>query len=111
MNVLKPHLRITIETLLARGTTQREIARRTGVDQDDPALRRNGKFPRGGHRPGRRSGQIPPPRPPAPAPAKTESACEPHRAWIETQVGLGRSAVSIYQSPVEGRAASIAKTR
>jgi hypothetical protein len=26
VNVLKPHLRITIETLLGTGTTQREIA-------------------------------------------------------------------------------------
>ena len=30
------------------------------------------------------------------------SACEPHRAWIEAQVGLGRNAVSIYQDLVEG---------
>ena len=33
MNVLKPHLRITIETLLERGATQREIERITGVDR------------------------------------------------------------------------------
>lgn len=32
-DVLKPHLRTTIETLLARGVTQREIERRTGVDR------------------------------------------------------------------------------
>lgn len=50
-------------------------------------------------------GQIPPPRPPAPgakAPAlATPSACEPHRAWIEAQVSLGRNAVAIYQDLVE----------
>ena len=33
MNVLKSHLRITIETLLERGATQREIERFTGVDR------------------------------------------------------------------------------
>ena len=52
MNVLKPHLRITIETLLKNGTSQREIERRTGVDRK--TIRRYaaapGKFPRGGHR-------------------------------------------------------------
>ena len=31
----------------------------------------------------------------------TPSGCEPHRAWIEAQVGLGRNAVSIYQDLVE----------
>ena len=30
---MKPHLRITVETLLRTGTSQREIARRTGVDR------------------------------------------------------------------------------
>jgi transposase len=29
------------------------------------------------------------------------SACEPHRAWIESQLQLGRNAVSIYQDLVE----------
>jgi transposase len=29
------------------------------------------------------------------------SACEPHRSWIEAQVGLGRNAVAIYQDLVE----------
>ena len=33
MNVLKSHLQITIATLLARGESQHEIARRTGVDR------------------------------------------------------------------------------
>jgi Helix-turn-helix domain len=33
LNVLKSHLRITIETLLAKGASQHEIARRTGVDR------------------------------------------------------------------------------
>jgi hypothetical protein len=43
--------------------------------------------------------QIPPPRPPAPLP-RAASACEPHRAWIEEQVALGRNA-AIHQELVE----------
>jgi hypothetical protein len=45
-------------------------------------------------------GQTPPPRPPALG--ASTSACEAHRAWIESQVLLGRNAVSIYQDLVEG---------
>ncbi len=33
LNVLKPHLRITVETLLRKGRSQREIERLTGVDR------------------------------------------------------------------------------
>jgi len=109
VNVLKSHLRITIDTLLKSGTSHRQIARRTGVDRKTirayAALLANS--------PGVATGseedpeQIPPPRPPAieeaPARAATStSACEPQRAWIEAQVTLGRNAVSIYQDLVEG---------
>jgi len=116
VNVLKAHKRITIETLQAGGASQREIARRTGVDRK--TIRRHG---RAANSPGVATGsespvgQIPPPRPPgvegflaAPAPGvqsawrPTPSACEAHRAWIEAQVQLGRNAVSIYQDLVEG---------
>ena len=113
MNVLKPHLRITVQTLLSTGTPQREIERRTGVDRktirsyaramaNSPGVASG--FPKAG-------AQIPPPRPPAPEgspvsaaptqPAQPGSACEPHRAWIEAQVVLGRNAMSIYQDLVE----------
>jgi transposase len=34
-------------------------------------------------------------------PREAASACEPHRAWIEQQVTLGRNAVAIYQDLVE----------
>lgn len=44
-------------------------------------------------------GQNPPPWPPAPG--GEASACEPFRAWIEQQVGLGRNAVAIYQDLVD----------
>ena len=107
MNVLKPHLRITIDTLLARGTPHREIERRTGVDRK--TIRRYARLL--ANSPGVATGspaaasQIPPPRPPAPdaatRPVVTPSACEGHRAWIEAQVSLGRNAVSIYQDLVE----------
>ena len=109
MNVLKPHLRTAIQTLLDNGATQREVERFTGVDRK--TIRR---YQRLSNSPGVATGsevaagQIPPPRPPAPEGATasaatrvTPSACEPHRAWIEVQVGLGRNAVSIYQDLVE----------
>ena len=107
---MKSHLRISIETLLARGATQREIERFTGVDRK--TIRRyqrlaanSSRVATGSEAPAE---QIPPPRPPAPSAAPaltttrvTPSACEVHRAWIEAQVGLGRNAVSIYQDLVE----------
>lgn len=95
---MKPELLIAIRTLLARGATQREIERFTGVDRK--TIRR---YQRAATSSGVATGspapavQIPPPRPPAAA----TSACEAHRAWIETQVELGRNAVSIYQDLVE----------
>jgi transposase len=101
LNVLKSHLRITIATLLGRGESQHEIARRTGVDRK--TIR---SYAEGANSPmatGSESavGQIPPPRPPARLPKEVRSACEPHRAWIEQQVALGRNAVAIYQDLVE----------
>jgi len=97
LNVLKSHLRITVETLLAKGVSQHEIARRTGVDRK--TIRRyQSKSPMATGS-GSGGGQNPPPRPPAVKHAS--SACEPHRTWIEEQVGLGRNAQSIYQDLVE----------
>jgi transposase len=99
VNVLKSHLRITIATLLANGASQREIERRTGVDRK--TIRRYAA-----NSPGVATGaegvaeQNPPPWPPAP-PSVTTSGCEPHRAFIEAQVRLGRNAQSIYQDLVE----------
>jgi len=109
VNVLKSHLRIAVETLLRGGASHREVERRTGVDRK--TIRR---LARAANSPGVATGsqgpvgQTPPPRPPAgsagPAittTASSTSACEPHRAWIESQVQLGRNAVSIYQDLVE----------
>jgi transposase len=103
VNVLKAHLRVTIQTLLSKGTSQREIERRTGVDRK--TIRR---YTVAGVSPGVATGaddagQIPPPRPSA-LPKAAASACEPHREWIEAQVGLGRNAQSIFQDLVERHA-------
>jgi transposase len=115
VNVLKAHLRITIQTLLGSGTSQHEIERRTGVDRK--TIRRYARL-LAANSPGVATGsapaksevvavETPPPRPPvAPVqPALTakiaSSACETHRAWIEAQVQLGRNAQSIYQDLVE----------
>ena len=126
MNVLKLHLRTTVETLLERGVNQCEIQRRTGVDRK--TIRR---YARAAKLPTPATGsealgqQVPPPRPPGPGgraaleaapcaevagaqPAVTLrvqpaaiSACEAQREWIEAQVQLGRNAVSIYQDLVD----------
>jgi transposase len=111
LNVLKLHLRVTIQTLLRNGTSQREIERLTGVDRK--TIRRYGREILGppsnssgvatGSDPGKTaiSEVETPPRPPARSPKEARSACEAHREWIEAQVQLGRNAVSIYQDLVE----------
>lgn len=112
MNVLKPHLRVTIQTLLRNGTSQREIERLTGIDRK--TIRRYGQEMLGppANSPGVATGsdpgknaiievETPPPRPSALAPKQARSACEVHREWIQAQVQLGRNAISIYQDLVE----------
>lgn len=106
MNVLKSHLRVTIETLVGCGVSHHEIARRTGVDRKTiRSYARASNSPRVATGSEPAMGQNPPPRPPAfgaDGPAlKASSACEPHRGWIETQVELGRNAQSIFQDLVE----------
>jgi transposase len=107
LNVLKSHVRITIETLLRNGKSQREIERLTGVDRK--TIRRYGKP---SNSPGVATGsaagrtgvdaiETPPPRPPAMVPKHARSTCEEHREWIEAQAQLGRNAQSIYQDLVE----------
>jgi hypothetical protein len=53
----------------------------------------------------RRPPKVPPLRPSGNDPGKgyttAPSACEPHRAWIERQAGLGRNATAIYQELVD----------
>jgi len=112
LNVLKPHLRVTIQTLLGNGTSQREIERLTGVDRKTIRRYERERIGPPANSPGVATGsepeknaisavESPPPRPPAQAPSEARSACEIHREWIEAQVQLGRNAVSIYQDLVE----------
>lgn len=100
---MKPHLQTTIWTLLKGGASQREIERVTGISRHtirayhqrfdaDPA-----NCPGGATDPG---AQTAPPRPPTSPPVAT-SKCEPHRAFIEAQVRLGRNATAIYQDLVD----------
>jgi transposase len=104
---LKPNLRISIQILLQAGKAQREISRIVGVDpRTVRRIAREAKSP--GVATGFSAekvdaeGQNAPPRPPAPKPPATPSACAVHREWIEAQVVLGRNAMSIYQDLVEG---------
>lgn len=118
MNVLKPNLKITIETLLEKGLSQREISRKTGIHRR--TIRRYCQQYQGVVFEGAEGSKCPtsegaatgsfaqpcqnaPPRPPAleEVPKHARSACEPHRDWIEEQLTLGRNAMSIYQDLVE----------
>ena len=102
MNVLKPHLRTTIWTLLASGASQREIERVTGIDRKTiRAYQKRFAAPAAANSPGVATGaasQFPPPRTPA---ASTVSACEPHRSFVEAQLRLRRNATAIYQDLVD----------
>lgn len=116
MYVLKPNKRTTVATLLAKGASQREIARLTGVDRKtirsiagklneaDP----NSPTPATGYAansPGVATGpesEIPPPWPPAQTrETGVQSLCEPHRAFIEAQLRLRRNYTAIYQDLVD----------
>lgn len=119
MNILKPNLKTTIETLLDKEISQREINRKTGIDRK--TIRRYWQLyhlvpsedndysnspTSGGVATGSeiQFAQNPPPRPPAVdehLPKYARSACEPHREWIEEQLRLGRNATAIYQDLVE----------
>ena len=102
MNVLKLHLETTLRTLIERNASQREIERVTGIDRE--TIRSHQKrfaaelSNSSGVTPGS-DGQIPPPRPPTdPVTAlESSSACEPHRAYIESQLRLQRKAMAIFQ--------------
>lgn len=115
MNVLKPNKRTTVATLLATGTSQREIARLTGVGRKTIrrlALDQTGPEPNSptlatgsaaaiSSTPATGSGgETPPPRPPA-VDSGPQSLYEPHRAFIEAQLRLRRNYTSIYQDLVD----------
>jgi transposase len=116
VNVLKPHRKTTVITLLSNQISHHEIHRKTGVDRK--TIRRIASGLAGGANSPTATGaeevagQIPPPRPPdgdasksgsteGKIPYHARSACEPHRAWIEEQVRLGRNALAIFQELVD----------
>ena len=103
MNVLKPHLQTTLSTLLQAGKSHREIERITRIDRK--TIRAYHLRLTGGssNSPGVATGsisQIAPPRPAALQP-QSVSACELHRAFIETQLRLKRNYTAIYQDLVD----------
>ncbi len=120
MNVLKPHKKNTIITLLERSCSQHKINRITGIDRK--TIRRYEQLHQAGvpdlisNSPIVATGspqdgiQTPPPRPPDGSAAKStdfkipqhaRSSCEPFREWIEEQVRLKRNATAIYQELVD----------
>ena len=107
MNVLKPHKRTTIFTLLGLGKGQREIERITGIDRKTIRSYQRLYEAQRANSPGVATDpvdQIPPPWPPgateATAPVAS-SKCEPYRAFIDAQLRLGRNAMAIYQDLVD----------
>lgn len=100
MNVLKPHLQTTVLTLLTTGKSLREIARiyrktilglkeRVSTEPADSFWVTTGPVI-----------QIPTPRPPEPD-RQSISACEPHRAVIQAQLGLHRKFTASYEEMVD----------
>ena len=103
MNVLKPNQRATVFTLLERKTSQREIARITGIDRKTIRSYQRCWQAEQANSPGVATDpdiQIPPPWPPTP-PCAATSLCEPYRAFIELQLRLKRNAMAIYQDLVD----------
>ena len=108
MNVLKPHKQITVFTLLGLRKSQRDIERITGIDRKTIRSYQRKFEAEQSNSPGvatDRRVQIPPPWPPTvvagAALLSTPSKCEPHRAFVDAQLRLGRNAVAIYQDLVD----------
>ncbi|CAN7614982.1 IS21 family transposase [Variovorax paradoxus] len=107
MNVLKPHLQTTIWTLLKGGATQREIERITGISRHTIRTYQQRFAADPANCPGVATdppSQTAPPWPPTSgpvAPPLATSKCEPHRAFIDAQLRLGRNATAIYQDLVD----------
>jgi transposase-like protein len=79
VNVLKPNQRATVYTLLERGSTQREIARITGIDRKTVRSYQRRWQAEPSNSPGVATGsdgvaiQITPPWPPAPGASASEA--------------------------------------
>jgi len=95
VNVLKAQKRQDLLSLARAGFGFREIARRLGIHRETVT-----RYARSaGLRPA--EGVEDRPKWPPDPPEARRSLCEPHRAWVEQQVLLGRNAVSIYQDLVD----------
>jgi len=107
VNVLKPHKQTTVFTLLGLRKSQRDIERITGIDRKTIRSYQRQYEATQSNSPGVATDppeQIPPPWPPtqlALAVSMSTSKCEPHRAFIDAQLRLGRNAVAIYQDLVD----------
>jgi transposase len=100
--MLNEDLRRTIETLMKRGASLREIARTTGVSRNTVSTMRRAMAAAEKTVPTAEVATEPATCPPALALERsTASVCEPHREWIEAQLRLRRNAQSIYQDLVE----------
>ncbi len=109
VNVLKPHLKTTIQTLLQAKASQREMERVMGISRHATRAYQQRFATDAANWPGvatdpvaLAAAQTAPPRPPAVVTAAT-SPCEPHREFIEAQLRLKRNAMPIYQDLVDQR--------
>ena len=107
---MKPNQRATVYTLLERNTTQREIARITGIDRKTVRSYQRrwqaeqSNSPGVATDPNAVAAQIPPPRPPGLCGTSVPtgpSLCEPHREFIEAHLRLKRNATAIFQDLVD----------
>jgi transposase len=115
LNVLKHHLQTTLRTLLANGTSQRQIERVTGIDRKTIRAYVQRFALEQSNSPGVATdlepglAQIPPPQPPVESSQTTShkvppisvSACEPYREFIESQLRLNRNFTAIFQDLVD----------
>ncbi len=117
MNVLKPHQKIKLQTLLEAGYGFREIERRIGIHRETVSkyavslgITKSKPAKQEGVATGSefKTGQLPSPRLPDGSasiamkiPAHAISTCELHREWIQAQLAAGRNAQAIYQDLVE----------
>ncbi len=126
MNVLKKQKQNDVLALVRAKISFREIEERLGIRRETASkyaqeaglwqpLSKPAAFREVATGSEIKTGQIPPPRPPdgtaldpppmpAKIPAHARSACEPHRAFIESQIRLGRNAQAIYQDLVDQHA-------
>jgi transposase len=102
VNVLKLHLQTTIWTLLKAGSTQRQIARATGISRHTiRAYKKQFDSQSPDSAPDQSSApiQTAPPWPPAPSTEQLTGAsiCEPYRDYVQAQLRLKRNSMAIYQ--------------